>query len=449
MLSKEEGRRVIEQVLEQSRADDVMVTLVASSTTHLRYARNTPSTSGQQSDHVLTVQSTFGKKSASATVNQLDPATLAEVVSRSEQLAKLAPENPEQLPGLGGQTYPTVAAYDERLIETGAADIVRGSALCIERARGLGLSAAGYSEASASASWLGNRRGLSAHHRATDAAFSQTVRTSSAPGGADAGGSGWGAGVGNSVREIDYASCSRISIAKAQASTNPRPLAPGKYVTILEPSCVASLMQMLAFSMNARSAEEGRSYFSEPGGKTKLDQQLFPDSVDLRSDPSSPLAPGMPWGDEGLPQTPRTWIDRGRLASLYCERFWAQKREREAVPPPSNLLMSGGQGSLDELIADTKRGVLITSLFYIRFVDPRTLLLTGLTRDGVFWIEDGKVSHPVTNFRWNESPVRVLKNIDGMTAAVRAAPRESMATNISVPALRVKEFELSSTSDAV
>jgi predicted Zn-dependent protease len=208
-------------------------------------------------------------------------------------------------------------------------------------------------------------------------------------------------------------------------------------------------MQMLAFSMNARSAEEGRSYFAEPGGKTKLDQQLFPDSVSLRSDPSSPLAPGMPWGDEGLPQTPRTWIDRGRLASLYCERFWAQKRERQPVPPPSNLLMSGGRGSLDELIADTKRGVLITSLFYIRFVDPRTLLLTGLTRDGVFWIEDGKVSHPVTNFRWNESPVRVLKNIDGMTAAVRAAPRESMATNISVPALRVKEFELSSTSDAV
>jgi predicted Zn-dependent protease len=111
--------------------------------------------------------------------------------------------------------------------------------------------------------------------------------------------------------------------------------------------------------------------------------------------------------------------------------------------------MSGGQGSLDELIADTRRGVLITSLFYIRFVDPRTLLLTGLTRDGVFWIENGKVSHPVTNFRWNDSPVRVLENVDGMTAAVRAPPRESMDTTLVVPALRVKEFELSSVSDAV
>jgi predicted Zn-dependent protease len=290
---------------------------------------------------------------------------------------------------------------------------------------------------------VGNRRGLAGYHRNTEASFSQTVR------GAEAGGSGWGAGVGNSVSAIDYARCSSVSIQKAQASKGPRPLAPGKYVTILEPSCVASLMQILSLSMNVRSAEEGRSYFSEPGGKTKLGRKLFPELVTIRSDPSSPLAPGAPWGEEALPQAPRTWIDGGRLTSLFCERFWAQKQEREAVPPPSNLLMSGGRGSLDDLIADTRRGVLITSLFYIRFVDPRTLLLTGLTRDGVFWIENGKVSHPVTNFRWNESPVRVLENVDAATAAVRTPPREGMDSTVVVPALRVKEFELSSVSDAV
>jgi predicted Zn-dependent protease len=444
MLSKEEGHAVIQQVIAASHADDVLVTLVASDVTHLRYARNTPSTSGQQSDCVLTVQSTFGKKSASATVNQLDAATLAAVVERSEQLARLAPDNPEQMPGLGPQSYPGVAAFDEALLESGATDIVRGSALCIDQARAHGLTAAGFSEANATASWVGNRRGLSGHHRSTEAAFSQTVR-----GDAETGGSGWGAGVGNSVSAVDYARCSSVSIQKAQASKNPRALAPGKYVTILEPSCVASLMSILTLSMNARSAEEGRSYFSEPGGKTKLGRKLFPESVSIRSDPRSPLAPGMPWGEEALPQAPRTWIDGGRLTSLFCERFWAQKQEREAVPPPANLLMSGGQGSLDELIADTRRGVLITSLFYIRFVDPRTLLLTGLTRDGVFWIENGKVSHPVTNFRWNESPVRVLENVDAMTAAVRTPPRESMDSTVVVPALRVKEFELSSVSDAV
>jgi predicted Zn-dependent protease len=443
MLTEAEGRKIIEQVLATSRADDVTVTLEASNVAHLRYARNTPSTSGEQSDQVLSVQSTFGKKSASATVNQLDPSTLGEVVRRSEQLALLGPDDPERMPGLGPQAYPAVAAYDEAVLATGATDIVRGTALCIEQARAAGLSAAGYSEATATASWVGNRRGLSGYHRATEASFSQTVRT------ADAGGSGWSAGVGNAVSAIDYGRCGAVSIAKAQASAGPRPLAPGKYVTILEPSCVASLMQMLMFSMNQRSAEEGRSFFSEPGGKTKLGRQLFPESISIRSDPSSSLAPGAPWGQEELPQVPRTWIEQGKLASLYCERFWADKRQREPVPPPSNVLMSGGKGSLDELIADTTQGVLITSLFYIRVVDPRTLLLTGLTRDGVFWIEKGKISHPVTNFRWNESPARVLGKVDAMTAAVRAAPRESMATTLSVPALRVKEFELSSVSDAV
>jgi predicted Zn-dependent protease len=499
LLGKDEGQNIIVQVLAQCRADEVTVTLEASSTAHLRYALNTPSTSGQHTDHVLSVKSTFGKRSASATVNQLDARTLAEVVQRSEQLARLAPEDPEHVTELGPQEYPDVQAYDERLLESGAADMVRGTALCIGQARSVGLSAAGYSEASATASWIGNRRGLRGYHRRTDVSFSQTARTgpagalgavgnapgaagnapgaaSNAPGAAGSapdgsgrlpaagsvpggsgralpsaagGGSGWAADVGNSVGSLDYSRCSRTAIAKAQASVASRPLAPGKYVTILEPSCVASLVQMLAFSLNQRSAEEGRSFFAEPAGKTKLGQQLFPKSVSLRSDPRAAAAPGTAWGEEALPQRPRTWIEQGRLENLYCERFWAEQRQREPVPPPSNLLMAGGSGSIDDLIADTPRGVLITSFFYIRFVDPRTLLLTGLTRDGVFWIENGKISHPVTNFRWNESPIRVLQNVEALSASVRAAPREGMDTTLMMPALRVKEFELSSVSDAV
>jgi predicted Zn-dependent protease len=447
LLGKEEGQSIIAQALAQSRAEEVTVTLEATSLSHLRYALNTPSTSGQQTDHVLSVTSTFGKRSASATVNQLDPNTLAQVVQRSEQLARLAPEDPEHMPALEPQEYPSVAGYDDRLLAAGTSDMAAGTALCIAQAQAGGLSAAGYSEASATASWVGNRRGLSGYHRHTDVSFSQTARTASSSGSQS--GSGWAADVGNGVGVLDYQRCSRTAIAKALASVEPRPLAPGKYVTILEPSCVASLVQMLGFSLNQRSADEGRSFFAEPGGKTKLGQQLFPESVSLRSDPGAAAAPGAPWGAQNLAQKPRTWIERGRLESLYCERFWADQRKREPVPPPSNLLMGGGSGSLDDLIADTRRGVLITSFFYIRFVDPRTLLLTGLTRDGVFWIENGKISHPVNNFRWNESPIRVLQNADAMSASVRAPPREGMDTTLVVPALRVKEFELSSVSDAV
>lgn len=443
MLSKEQGQELIAQVLGLSRADDVQVTLEASHTTHLRFARNSPSTSGTHSDHTLSVRSAFGPQSASATVNQLDLESLKQVVARSEELARLAPDNPEHMPDLGPQTFANVSAYDASLIERGSAEIVAGSGLCINQARQQGLVAAGFSEASARASWIGNRRGLFGHHQTTQAAFSETARTK------ERGGSGWAAGVGNAVSAVDYARCSATAIDKARRSADPKPLAPGKYVTILEPACVASLMQMLLFSMNARSADEGRSFFSEPDGKTKLGQPLFPESVSIHSDPSAAIAPGAPWGEGGLPQAPRSWIERGKVANLFCERFWAQKRQREALPPPSNLLMSGGSGSLQDLVASTRQGVLITSLWYIRFVDPRSLLLTGLTRDGVFWIQDGKLSHPVSNFRWNDSPIRVLKNIDAMTASLRTSPREGAASNISVPALRVKEFELSSVSDAV
>lgn len=443
MLSEAEGKQLLERVLALSRADEAQVNLVATEAAHLRFARNTPSTSGQYSDHELSVRSTFGRKSATATVNQLDPLSLQEVVARSEQLAQLAPDDPERMPDLGAQSYVAVNAFDPGLSSDGAAQMVAGSAACLDRARSAGLVAAGFSQASDRATWIANRRGLRAYHRSTEADFSTTVRTPSGDG------SGWASGAGNSVKQIDYPGCAERAIDKARRSVAPKPLAPGKYVTVLEPACVASLMQLMALSMNARSADEGRSFFSEPGGKTKLGQQLFPESVSIRSDPAAAVAPGEPFSGDGQPQLPRAWIESGKLQTLACERFWAQKRDREAVPPPSNLIMSGGTGSLEDLIASTERGVLITSLWYIRFVDPRTLLLTGLTRDGVFWLENGKISHPVTNFRWNDSPIRVLQQVEAMSESVRTLPREGGAASLWVPALRVKEFELSSVSDAV
>ena len=443
MLSEAEGRQLVERTLSLSRADDVQIRLTATDAAHLRFARNSPSTSGRHCDHELTVRSLFGKKSASATVNQLDPDTLREVVGRSEQLARLAPDDPESMPDLGPQTYPQVSAYDPELSERGAAQMVEGSAICLAQARERGLVAAGFSEATAQATWLGNRRGLAAQHRSTEAGFSTTLRTPAGDG------SGWAAGSGNSVRDIDHARCTARAVDKAQRSVGPQPLAPGKYVTILEPACVASLMQLLLFSLNARSADEGRSYFSEPGGKTKLGQQLFHENISIRSDPSATVAPGAPFADDGQAQAPRAWIDRGRLSTLWCERFWAKERGHEAVPPPSNLLMSGGSGSLEQLIASTERGVLITSLWYIRPLNPRRLSFTGLTRDGVFWIERGKIAHPVSNFRWNDSPISVLENVEAASESVRASPRDGSASNLWVPALRVREFELSSVSDAV
>jgi predicted Zn-dependent protease len=150
-----------------------------------------------------------------------------------------------------------------------------------------------------------------------------------------------------------------------------------------------------------------------------------------------------------VPQTARAWIDQGVVETLACNRFWAAQQKTEPVPRPSNLLMAGGKGTLADLIKSTRRGVLVTSFWYIRFVDPQTLLFTGLTRDGVFWIENGEIAYPVNNFRWNESPVSVLKKVEAMSATELAAPRGDEEPFTVVPAIRVSEFNFASVSDAV
>lgn len=463
MPSEDEARSVIQRVLGKSRADDVEIELEDEQVTHLRFARNNPTTSGAFADRRLTVKSSFGQRSASASINQLDDAAIESVVRRSEALARIAPEDPEHMPSLGPEVYAPSRAHDPRAEQAPGEVMARGTALCIEQARARRLVAAGFSLGKVATHTFATKHGAFAHCRSSSAFFSETARTAEVPA-PDAmrsarmegelepvsgSGSGWASSVANTSHDLDYAGCSASALDKAERSREPKALAPGKYVVILEPACVASLVQSLVASMNRRSADEGRSFFSAPEGRSRSGEQLFPELVNIHSDPADERAPGLPWLDGGLPQRRRAWIEDGRVRTLACDRFWAAKHDLEPVPRPSNVLMQGGNASVADLIASTPRGVLITSLWYIRQVDPRTLLLTGLTRDGVFWIEDGKIVHPVQNFRWNNSPVHVLKNIEAMSHAVRVSPRAQDFAGMCVPALLVRDFELSSPSEAV
>ncbi|HEU5057578.1 MAG TPA: metallopeptidase TldD-related protein, partial [Kofleriaceae bacterium] len=241
-----------------------------------------------------------------------------------------------------------------------------------------------------------------------------------------------------------------VAAQKALASQKPRALEPGSYPTILEPTCVASLLELMTSSMDRRRADEGRSWFASPrGGGTRLGEQLFGRTIDIRSDPRDRQVPARPWSGEGLAHQARHWIQAGTLAALSCDRFWADKKKVEPVPPPPNIIMAGGKGSLEDLVRSTRRGVLVTSFWYIREVDPQTMLYTGLTRDGVFWIENGAIAYPVNNFRWNESPVAVLKRVEAMSAAQRLPARGSETPTTVVPAVRVSGFGFTSISDAV
>lgn len=443
MLTRDDARSITDRILRLSAADEAEVSVSGGDTTHLRFARNTPSTSGTYSDPSITIRSTFGKKSGSATINQFDDDSLADGVKRSEALAKLAPEDPEFVPALGPQRYEKVSAFSEASAEAGAAPMALGAAVCIKDAVDRGLVAAGFTESRARFSALANSRGVFGYHRATGAYAAETVRTE------DASGSGWASTAAGDIHDIDYAAVSSSAIDKALASKEPQALEPGTYVAILEPACVANLVGNMMYSMNARSADEGRNYFASPAGGNRIGEKLFGSDIDIVSDPTDARVPGSPWGGGGVPQRARKWIDAGVVSTLSYSRYWAQKNDVEPIPFPSNIIMSGGTGSVADLIASTERGLLVTSLWYIRSTDPQTLSYTGLTRDGVFLVENGAITAPVTNFRWNDSPISVLKNVEAMSAPVRMPPRPRRSNSMIVPALRVSEFNFSSVSEAV
>jgi predicted Zn-dependent protease len=439
-MTPEQTKKLADAVLARSRADEAHVSLTGGTTSHLRFSRNSPSTSGAMSNPSVSIRSTFGRRSGTVRINQFDSASVDKAMRRSEEIAKYAPEDPEQLPGIGPQEYEEVSAFFAD--DTAAKKMANGVATCIRESAASKLVSAGFTEAHQGYEAVANSKGMFAHHKSSSAYVSATVRTP------DGGGSGWSSQAGNRVGELDFDTLTKIAIDKAKRSVDPKPLEPGKYVTILEPACVASLVRSLVSSMGARRADEGRSYFSANGGN-RLGEELFPSSINIYSDPADPAAPSRPWSGTGLPQTKRHWIKDGVVETLSYDRYWARTKGVEPVPFPSNTIVAGGEGSLEDLIASNDKGVLVTSLWYIRSVDPRTMLLTGLTRDGVFWIENGKISHPVKNFRWNDSPIAVLKNAVAMSKPVRVPPRGSRSGTTVVPAIKVKEFKFSSVSDAV
>lgn len=443
MLTQEESRAIIAKVLKSAKAGETEVSISSGTTSHLRFARNTPSTSGKTTDTIVTVQSTFGTRTGSARTNQIDEDSLRTAVHTAEELALLAPEDAEFMPALGPQQYPASSAWVEDTAISKSEFLSSAADECIMAAREKGLVAAGFLRVDAESEALGNSADLFAYHRSTMASISETVRT------ADGGGSGWVSRAANDIKTIDFKDVASIAVEKALASKNPRTLKPGKYTTILEPSCAAEMVRSLLFAMDARNADEGRSYFSRKGGGTKLGERIFPESVTIASDPSDSRVPGSPWGEDGIPQQRVAWIDNGVVKNLRTSRYWAKKQGSAPVAFPPNMLMSGGTGSLQDLIRSTKQGVLVTSFWYIRSVDPQTLMLTGLTRDGVFWIEDGSLAYPLMNFRWNDSPAAVLQNIEAMSQSYRIPPRESANPNMMIPAIKVRDFNFSSLSEAV
>ncbi|WP_421806202.1 TldD/PmbA family protein [Flagellimonas sp.] len=436
IYTREEAKKILEKALSFSKADACEINLSGRNSGNIRYARNTVSTAGYQSNQSLVVQSSFGKKVGTATIDEFDDASLEKVVRRAEELAQLSPENPEFMPPLGPQTYDEAITYKEstaNITPEYRAEVANSS---IVPAAANDVTAAGFLDDSAQFSAMINSNGLFAYNQSTNVDFTVTMRTN------DGTGSGWVTRDYNDIDKFDAAEASKIAIDKAVMSREARAIEPGKYTVILEPAASADLLRNMFGSFNARSADEGRSFMSAKDGGNKLGQKIVDERVNLWSDPLHPDVPTSTWNGAGQPLKKTSWIENGVVKNLAYDRYWAEQKGVEPVPFPSNAIMEGGDESLEDMIKGTKKGILVTRFWYIRSVDPQTLLYTGLTRDGTFYIENGQIKFPVKNFRFNESPIIMLNNLESLGQQVRV-------NGNLIPYMKIRDFTFTSLSDAV
>ncbi|HUR44924.1 MAG TPA: TldD/PmbA family protein [Candidatus Saccharimonadales bacterium] len=443
ILSPQEAKNLTAKVLALSKADSAVVNLSGTEHGNIRFALNNVTTSGHRDDLSLGIESNFGKRSGSVTINELDDASILAAVRKSEEIARLAPENPEFMPPLGQQAYLEGRSFSA---ETAKAQPHTLAALCrpaLQTAEKGQVNAAGYLSAGASFSALATSKGLFAYDDATEALFTMTARTP------DGKGSGWAGRNSHVLGRLNTPQLGATAVEKARASHDPVSFEPGRYTVILESSAVSDLLETLLGSFDARSADEGRSFFTKKGGGNKQGEKVCGDNIHLFSDPQHDQAPGTIYTTDGLPAKKQVWIEGGFLKQMTYSRYWAQKQGQPMVPYPTNLIMTGGNTPIQQMIEDTKRGVLVTRIWYVREVDPRTLVQTGLTRDGTFLIENGRITRPIKNFRFNESPVSMLNNIVAMGPSERATGSESEEWPIFIPPLLVRDFTFSSISDAI
>ena len=439
LLTEKRAREIAKRILGYAEVPEATVRLRQFDRGFLRFARNEATTAGETSETTVEVTAWKGKRRASVSgsfdlAGELDSSALKKLVADAEALAAIAPEDREYLPLPGPQKYPEVDAWDEATAAAGPLERARKIQGAIAHAREKKVSSAGFLDQRAGVDVIANSAELFGYFPSTSVSYSVTARTT------DETGSGYYSVDSSRLASLDLREATALATNKAIESRNPKELAPGDYETILEPQAVADLLGTISWDM--RQAEEGRSVFAAPEGKTRVGEPIFSKNVRLSIDPANPYAATPPLGPEGLAAGKADLVRGGKMVNLSSSRFWARKTEREPGPFAVNLILGGSDRPLPELVKNVERGLLVTRFWYIRTVDPQQALMTGLTRDGTFWIEDGEIRHPVKNFRFNESMVRVLGLVEELGSQRRIG--DSL-----VPALRTSSFRFTSLSDAV
>ncbi len=432
-MNEAEAVGLLEKVLGLAAADATVVTLEGGTQASTRLADNAITQNSEKSNSVLTVSCAYGRSHGSASTEDLGEGSLKAVVETAQAIAKRLPADPEYMPPLDANETKKYADVDAFFAETaGLEPLARAEQLAaaakMVAGKGLRLSGAYLSGDRFEA--VANSAGLRGFHRSTEAGVHLTALGET--------GSGWAEKISNSAADIDANEVAERALKIAEAAQDPTDLAPGKYTVIMSPAAIAEMLAFLFWGgFEAKAVDEGRTFL-----RGKLGTKICGEETTIGSDPADPRCPGASFQEEGLASPTVAWIEHGILRNLCYSRFWASKQGKEATGRPSNVIMQGGETSLDEMIASTEKGLLITRFWYIRFVDPMMPLVTGMTRDGLFSIENGAVAQAVKHMRFNEDPLDMLRRVALMGRPERTGEYIPML----IPALKVRDFNFTSTT---
>ncbi|MBV8332847.1 MAG: TldD/PmbA family protein [Candidatus Eremiobacteraeota bacterium] len=424
-------------------ADQTEVLIASEDSALTRFTHEVSNQNVATADVGVAVRAIVDRRTGVARSNQLDDESLRDVVERAIAMARLAPSDPLQpdLPA-GGSTTAPPGAYDDA---TAHATAERRAAMCADifaSAEAADQWCAGYVASASSGYTIANTSGALASFDGTNAGLNVKMNAADSTGFAEA----HGAAIGG----VDAAAAGRRAAEKAGRAKHPKPVDPGAWTVILEPTAFGELFVYLSHHFSAQSYDEGSSFCSDG-----LDKQYFADTLTVHDDYAHPLNPGMPFDFEGQPTMRVPLVENGIVRNVVTDSYYARKLERPNTghalpapnsygPQPRNLCVAPGTRSLEHLIAETKRGLLITRFWYIRTVDQKKAVVTGMTRDGTFLVEDGKVTHGVRNLRFNQSILEALRNCELSSEQKRTGQYHDSPV---APAVKIDKFHFTSGTE--
>lgn len=422
-------KSIIDLLKKHKQCDDVIICYKEVDSNLSRFGENRITQNMSKKIEEITVKAVKEERVGSAVTTKADRNSLLKTLKNAESIASTIPKDPEFMPPLQSRKCKDVNREVEATARITPLMKAKQILRIIERAKKKNAIAAGYFYNTKTTLSILNTKGFFCSHTLTNADFSITVSVGDSSGFADAS--------DEDIKKIDAYRLFRTALHKAEIGINPVEIKPGNYPVLLEPIALGRLMWVLYFLMDKRVSDEGWSFFSKKEGK-----KIASTNITIFSDPYYPENPGIPFDfeNDGIPLKKHTWIKNGILNKLWTNRYWAKKRGIKATGVPSNLIMNGTNKTNEEIIKKVNYGLLVTRLWYIRFVNRKELILTGMTRDGLFLVENGKISKAVKNMRFNDSPFTILSTVKYLGKPERVEGR------LLIPSIFAERFHFASTT---